>query len=105
MKYEIEIAEIAHADVEGIYSYVASDNPTAAEKIANAIYGTIEKLADNPTLGRRLTSRYDVKTEFRYTIAKKLYLVFYIAGETKVQIARVIDGRRDYLMVLGLEQR
>jgi plasmid stabilization system protein ParE len=42
----------AEADLFQIWSYIASDNPEAAERVKNAIYETCGFLSDGPTRGQ-----------------------------------------------------
>jgi addiction module RelE/StbE family toxin len=43
----------ALAEIEHLQDYIASDNPSAAEKIADTIRTRIGTLTDHPELGRR----------------------------------------------------
>lgn len=99
MKLKIRINPLAIADVQEIKAYIAEDNPVAAKGIGNDIYYKIEKLADFPLIGVSLSSRINMKTDYRFLVCG-IYLIFYkIEGEF-VSVYRVLNGMRDYLSVL-----
>lgn len=81
MKYKIRINPVAIADVLEMKAYIAEDNPQAASKMGNTIYSRIEKLADFPEMGASLSSKINIKTDYRYLVCGN-YLIFYkIKGE------------------------
>jgi plasmid stabilization system protein ParE len=46
-----ELSPEARADLQGIWVYIASDNPGAADRLEEDIYGACELLAKNPRIG------------------------------------------------------
>lgn len=99
MKFKIRINPVAIADVQEIKAYIAEDNPAAAERMGNDIYSKVEKLADFPQMGVSLSSRINMKTDYRFLVCGT-YLIFYkIEGEF-VSVYRVLNGMRDYLSIL-----
>ena len=101
MKLKIRINPVAIADVQEIKDYI-EDNPAAAEIMGNDIYSRVEKLAHFPQMGVSLSSRINIKTDYRFLVCG-MYLIFYkIEGEF-VSVYRVLNGMRDYLSILFAE--
>ncbi len=74
-------------------AYLAADNPDAAERIRNAIVSAVERLADQPHLGRigrRAGTRELVIASF------PAYIVVYRVTETDIRITRVWHGRQNW---------
>jgi len=73
-------------------AYIAADNPDAAERVRIAILSAIERLADQPYLGRigrRAGTRELVIASF------PAYIVVYRVTETEIHITRVWHGRQN----------
>ena len=103
MKFKIRVNPVAIADVQKIKTYIAEDNPQAAARMGNILYSRIEKLADFPEMGASLSSKIDIKTDYRYLVCGT-YLIFYkIEGEF-ISVYRVLNGVRDYLSILFTEE-
>jgi len=99
VKFKIRINPVAISDVQEIKVYIAEDSPEAAKKIGNLIFTKIEKLADFPNMGASLSSKINIKTDYRYLVCG-VYLIFYkIEGEF-ISVNRVLNGMRDYLSIL-----
>lgn len=102
MKFKIRINPMAIADVREIKAYIAEDNPGATVMMGNAIYSKIEKLADFPEMGASLSTKINIKTDYRFLVCG-VYLIFYkIEGEF-VSVYRVLNGVQDYLSILFAE--
>jgi addiction module RelE/StbE family toxin len=99
MKYKIRINPLVITDIEEIRDYIAEDNPQAAMRIVNTIYSSIEKLGTFPEMGAPLSSRINLKTDYRYLICDN-YLIFYKIEKETVSVYRVLNGSRDYLSIL-----
>ncbi|NPV53877.1 MAG: type II toxin-antitoxin system RelE/ParE family toxin [Firmicutes bacterium] len=103
MKFKIRINPVAIADVQEIKAYITENNPEAAAKIRDTIYSKIEKLADFPEMGASLSAKINIKTDYRF-LACGVYLIFYkIEGEF-VSVYRLLNGVRDYLSILFVEE-
>ncbi len=103
MKFKIRINPVAIADVQEMKAYIAEDNPAAAERMGNDIYSKVEKLADFPQMGVSLSSRINMKADYRFLVCG-MYLIFYkIEGEF-VSVYRVLNGMRDYLSILFTDE-
>ncbi len=59
----IEWTEPAEMDLNGIYEYIARDQPIYGEKMLDKIIATVHKLEDQPLIGRLVpeAKREDVR--------------------------------------------
>jgi toxin ParE1/3/4 len=85
-------------DLIEIYTYIGLDNPSAAERIFDAVRAKAELLVDYPRLGVR---RPEIRPSTRILIEGP-YLILYEThpdsdegGIDKVEIVRIVDGRRN----------
>ncbi|NLT50638.1 MAG: type II toxin-antitoxin system RelE/ParE family toxin [Ignavibacteria bacterium] len=98
-KYEIRFLRIAEEDFVEIISYIAADNPAAAEAIASKIEKNIKLLSENPELGR-MPRDEDIKNlGYRYIIIQN-YIVLYTIEESVIIIHRILHSARDYRTIL-----
>lgn len=98
-KYQIRFLRVADEDLTEIISYIAADNPTAANAIADKIEKNIELLSENPILGR-IPRDEDIKNlGYRYIIIQN-YIVFYTIEERTILIHRILHGARNYKTIL-----
>jgi len=103
MKYVLDIPAIIYRDISGIGNYIAADKPTAAKKIVGELFKAIERLADNPFAYIELNKKFDVETDLRGCF-KKPYVILFRIEENIIKVYRVIDGRSDYLVRIGLKE-
>ena len=98
-KYQIRLLRIAEEDLTEIISFIAADNPVAANTIADKIEKDIELLSENPMIGR-IPRDEDIKTlGYRYIIVQN-YIVFYTIEEKTIFIHRILHGARNYKTLL-----
>lgn len=92
-------------DLKGIKAYISEelDNPSAAKKILSGIIESYERLIDFPFMGRDLSSKINIKTDYRYLVCDK-YIVFYKYDEQYISIYRVLYSKRDYLNILFMDE-
>lgn len=88
----------AREDLIEIYTYIGLDNPSAAERIFDAVEAKAELLVDYPRRGVR---RPDIRPSTRMLIEGP-YLILYETHPDcdegvidEVQIVRIVDGRRN----------
>jgi toxin ParE1/3/4 len=88
----------AREDLIEIYTYIGLDNPSAAERIFDAIEAKAGLLVDYPRLGVR---RPEIHPSARMLIERP-YLILYEAHPDsdqgnidEVEIVRIVDGRRN----------
>jgi toxin ParE1/3/4 len=78
-------------DLVEIGSYIAADNPAAADRLLDKIDETLGLLAEFPGLGR---AREELGRNLRCLPIGK-YLLFYITIDDGIELIRVIHGARD----------
>lgn len=90
---EAIISPEALQDMDAIRSYIALDNPEAAERVIRAFETSAALLVTQPELGQCKPSlrglRLWVVTDF------PCYLMFYREYEGRVEVVRVLHGARD----------
>jgi toxin ParE1/3/4 len=89
---------LAREDLIEIYTYIGLDNPSASERIFDAVEAKALLLVDNPRLGVR---RSEIRPCTRMLV-EGAYLILYEThpdcdegGIDKVEIVRIVDGRRN----------
>ena len=98
-KYQIRLLRIAEEDLTEIISFIAADNPIAANTIADKIEKNIELLSENPMIGR-IPRDEDIKyLGYRFIIVQN-YIVFYTIEERTIFIHRILHGARNYKTLL-----
>jgi addiction module RelE/StbE family toxin len=97
----LNVTPEAIQDVVDIKNYIRNefDNPVAAERIANRIINSYERLETSPYLGKRLDAVSKIKSDYRFLVCER-YLIFYDVNENNVSVHRVIHGKRDYCRLL-----
>jgi toxin ParE1/3/4 len=80
----------AAEDLIEIWSYIAEDNPTAADQLLDKIDETCARLAEFPNLGQ---ARPDLRQGLRHSVIGR-YLVVYREVPGGIEIVRVLHGAR-----------
>jgi toxin ParE1/3/4 len=88
---KVFVSDRADADLLQIYRYLAERNPAAAKSAIRDIDRKFANLSRFPFIGRE---RGSLAPGLR-SIAAWPYVIFYIIGDDRVNIVRVLDGRRD----------
>ncbi len=81
----------AEEDLIDIWTYIAVDNPAAADRVLDRIDAVFGRLAANPQLG---PARPDLAEGLRCAVSGR-YLVLYHPVGHAVEIVRVVHGARD----------
>jgi len=98
-KFEIQFLTIAEEDFTEIVSYIALDNPDAADNIANLIEQNLILLSENPRLGR-VPRDSDIRNlGYRYLIVNN-YLIFYVIEDKTILVHRILHSARNYKSLL-----
>ena len=99
--HKIKVNPMATEDLMEIKDYITKEleNPAAAISVISKIIKKYEELKEFPLMGAGLSSKINVKTDFRYVVSGN-YLVFYRADHEFVYIYRILYAGRDYLKVL-----
>ncbi len=85
--------EQALADLEGIYNWIAKDNPTAAKAVVEHLFESTEHLATFPKMGH---AGRDEGTQ-EWVVPRLPYIVIYEihAERNEMIIVAVVHGRQD----------
>ena len=89
---KVEWTHPALADLIEAQSYIAQENPIAAEKVAQRILEANEQLSDNPEIGRP----GHVEGTREWVISQTPYLVVYRIRNDQVEILRVWHARQNW---------
>ncbi|HKW29314.1 MAG TPA: type II toxin-antitoxin system RelE/ParE family toxin [Verrucomicrobiae bacterium] len=89
---QYRVSDAARSDLDGIWFYIAQDNPDAADGFLRALVSRFPLPASMPEMGR---PREELATRLRsFPIGN--YIIFYRPLENGVEIARVLHGARDF---------
>ncbi len=91
MANRYELTEPAKSDLKDIWTYIAENNPNAADKFMREFAKKFQLLADNPKIGRAHDEYILNLRSFPY----KDYVIFYFPIDNSVEIYRVLHGARD----------
>ena len=88
-------------DLRKIEEYISVDldNKHSAVKIVDKIIDKIDSLSELPEIGSPLSSRINIKTDYRYLVCGS-YNVFYRIENGFVQIIRSLNARRNFMLIL-----
>lgn len=81
----------AKADALEIWSYIAEDNPTAADRLLDRFDNLFRQLLAQPQLGKAVP---ELAVNLRF-IPVGAYLIFYRLVENDIQVVRILHGARD----------
>ena len=96
---QIRILKVAEEDFTEIISFIAAENPKAAEATANKIEKNLELLLGNPLLGR-VPRDEDIRVlGYRYLIVSN-YMIFYTIEEKTIYIHRILHSAQNYKAIL-----
>lgn len=94
------ISDQTQQDMEGIWWYIAQDNPAMADKTSDAIYETYRMLADHPHIGH---VRGDLTRRPLRFWALYDYLIIYDPRNNPIEIVHVLSDYRDLEKLLDDE--
>ena len=88
-------------DLQELRRYISKTlcNPKAAARISKGILNSCAKLKQHPQLGMSLEAKIGQATDLRYLTCEK-HIAFYRIDGDVISIARIIDGKQDYLRIL-----
>lgn len=87
----------AKTDLANIWSYIASDNRAAADKLLAQINDMFNLISQSPDIG---FSVENIKPGLRCKPIKRNYLIFYRIMDDDVYIVHVLYGARNYEQLL-----
>jgi plasmid stabilization system protein ParE len=92
-KYRVEITQTAEADLQEIYSYIASDNEKAASALIQEIDDQIDSLEQFPLRCPIIPESQELGKEYRHILYGDYRTIFTVEN-FQVTIMRVIHGAR-----------
>lgn len=90
----------AVADIFEIWSFIAKDNPAAAERVEEAIFRACDFLSDSPLTGHLRQNLTALPVRFWVVQPYSNYLIVYRPENKPLQIIRVLHAARDLPDVL-----
>jgi toxin ParE1/3/4 len=87
MGFKIIYSKNANEDIKAIYNYIRKDSIYYAKKEVSSIYSAIERLENNPFLGKRFEKFDDELT--REMIFKNYRIIYYIIQDIELQILSI----------------
>ena len=93
----------AISDIREIKRYIGHTlrNPTATEHISKAILDACSSLKTFPKMGVSIEGRTGFETDLRMLVCENWIAIYRIESDSDVvSIARIIDGRQDYMRIL-----
>lgn len=98
---------VIEADLPGLYAHIAQDNPTAAERVLDAVEATFSEIATQPGLGVNYPTRNPRLHAMRMLPVSGFsnYLVFYRIEDAAVRVLYVVHGARHLPRLFRREQR
>ncbi len=97
----IKYTPAAIADLQALKDYISKTlhNPKAARRITGSILDSCANLKAHPQLGMSLAAKTGTETDMRYLVCEHYLAMYRVEGE-QILIARILDGRTDYMKVL-----
>ena len=94
-------------DLPGIYTSIARDNPTAAERVLDAVEKTFEQLTQQPECGVAYRTRNRNLPDLRMlpVIGFTSYLVFHRIDVETVRVLYLVHGARHLQRLLRRQPR
>jgi toxin ParE1/3/4 len=87
----------AITDLDGIWDYIAGDNPAAADRVMDELDEQFMLLSKNPEMGERQPFLADGSFR-RFT--HRNYVIYYRPLDDGVVLVRVLHGARDHELLL-----
>lgn len=102
MSCRITTTKAADRDIRDIATYIAVNDPVAAEKFGAELWRTFGRMAEAPRSGRAVPGFGVPLHVVRVSSRFRRYLVFYrLIDETTIEIVRVLHGARDLGAILA----
>jgi plasmid stabilization system protein ParE len=90
-----QFTPLAIDDLFEIWSYIASDNVTAANAVEEAVHQACNLIAKTPLAGRIRTDLTQLPVRFWFMQPYRSYVIVYDPATKPVQIIRVLHGARN----------
>jgi toxin ParE1/3/4 len=90
-RLKLIISDKAVEDLTNIWTYIALDNDSVADKFIDALYESCKDLAAMPHMGR---ARDELMPGLR-SMSHRGYIIYYLVGPHRLEIVRVLNGCMD----------
>lgn len=89
---QVKWHRLARKDLSHIRAYIAKENPKAAERVAKSIRQAVDRLSDNPSIGRvgRVLNTKEL------VVVGTPYIIPYTVAGDMVIILRVLHGAQPW---------
>jgi len=91
MSLNVQLSTLARNDIEEIWSYIASDNVEAADRLIDRVLGTCYDFTHTPEMGR---SRNDLLNGVR-SFPVGSYLIIYRILPDYIDVLRILHSSRN----------
>jgi len=81
----------ARLDLIDIWTYIAQDNPDAADGVLDRFEEIMRRLSERPLMGRGRPELVEALRSF----SVGNYIIFYLPNDEGIEIIRVLSGYRD----------
>jgi toxin ParE1/3/4 len=98
MRRRLVYSRSAEIDLDAIFDFIAKDNPRRAASYIEEIQQACRNLCDTPYVG---IERSDLRVGIRTLSLWRQIVVAYALPPGRVQILRILSGRRDYRVIIG----
>jgi addiction module RelE/StbE family toxin len=95
----IEYLSVANRDLIEIFDYIKADNPVAASELLHKFDAAVSRLETMPLSGKIPDDERLKALGYQILIVSN-YLIFYVVSGNKVEIRRVLHGKRNYGFLL-----
>jgi addiction module RelE/StbE family toxin len=100
---KIRWSEVARRDVRSLKRYIAQDSPFYARQFCERLIASVDKLADQPQIGRRVPEAEEAPEDLRELIFRDYRILYAFEKDTDTaHILAVIHGARD---LAGMAQK
>lgn len=98
---KVRLTPAARQDMRDIQAYISKHlkNPIAASNVTGRIMQTLRLLLQHGEAGVSLQAKTGHPTDLRLLVSGD-YLIFYRFEAPAVSVARILNGRQDYLRIL-----
>ena len=100
MPPQFQLTPQALDDLDAIWSYIAEDNPSAADRVEQALFKAFHTLALHPLIGTQRRDVTPLPVRFWTVPAFPSYVVVYRPETRPLQIVTVLHASRDRTRIL-----
>ena len=91
------LSRLAEQDLLDLWTYIAQDNPEAADRFVDLLVQKCDNLCDFPEIGTR---RDELAPSIRsFPVGR--YVIFYRVADPGVEVARILSSYRDLGQFFG----